>query len=247
MMNVYPRQQTGYTNRVSASFLMLAIFTLQHRRISQCLVLIGSLLFVGSGCKPQEQITKTTAPHEAAYEEIEPDPPETAKAGMRILALIAEGTPVKGEPQWWFFKLMGRPEAVGKRQEGLKQFAASLKIPNDNESMPKFDLPKGWKVGKSQKEFVLFVIRTGHSFTPNNIDVSMVGGTMAGNLDRWCDQLGIEHFKPEQIEEWSKQEPASVDPKAPLKPLATSGSRKVYWVDMSGPGGEKKMPPFFKQ
>jgi hypothetical protein len=210
------------------------------------------IIFCTTGCKPTEQISKYTAPHEATSEDVEPDLPEPAAAGQRILGLIAEGQAVNGQPQWWFFKLRGSPEAVGRREAGLKQFAASLKIPSDNEKIPKFDLPKGWKVARANKEFVLFVIRTGHSFTPLDLEVSQVGGSLLQNVNRWrVQQLDMEKgaWTQEQLDKLTSQDPEKADPNAELRPLKVEkDAKKIYWVDLRGPGAKKNMmAPFMKE
>ena len=187
-----------------------------------------------AGCKPTEGVTKYTAPHEqSAGEDIEPDPPEAVADGVRILGLIGEAAPENGNPQWWFFKLRGSPKAVGKRVAAFEKFAATIRFPEGNEKIPTFQLPDGWQLGPRSNQFALFSIRTGSVYTPFNIDVSVTGGNFADNLNRWHDQVGIPQV-------------AEADAKTRLREVKTADGKKLYWVDIAGPGGAK-MPPFAKQ
>ena len=181
------------------------------------------------GCKPTPGVSRYTAPHEASESDIPVDPPEDPSAGERIVGIIAPDPIAKD--QWWFFKMRGRPGAVGKRVKDLESFAASLKLPAGDEKLPTYDLPKGWEVTRARAEFVLFSIRTGHPYTPNNLDVSRVGGTLAMNVNRWREQVGLKELPEADV-------PASI------KSIKLADGNPAYSVDLTGPGGGGKMPPF---
>ena len=186
-----------------------------------------------AGCKPTEGVTKYTAPHElSAGEDIEPDPPEAVADGVRIVGLIGEAAPENGDPQWWFFKMRGSPKAVGKRLKGFETFAASLRLPEGDDKIPTFQLPDGWQVGPRSNQFALISIRTGSTFTPLNVDISRAGGGFADNLNRWHDQVGLARV-------------SDAEAKTGLREVKTADGKKLFWVDIAGPGGAK-MPPFAK-
>lgn len=211
---------------------------------------VALLLLLGAGgCKPKEPITKYTAPYEKAIEETPPDPPEPASAGERILALIAEGVPNDGQAQWWFFKMRGRPEAVGRRIDGMKQLVASLRIPNDPSKLPEYKTPEGWEFGRSNQQFGLFAFKTGHRVTPLNVEVSRVGGDLLQNVNRWrTDQMGIPAWEDADFQKLLSKPPQLPTTGSEFQPLPVpEGAKKIYWVDLRGPGVERKMPPFVKQ
>lgn len=197
------------------------------RRLTAVLALLA---LAAVGCKPAPGISRYTAPHEAGESALPVDPPEDPAAGERILGIIAPDPAAKD--QWWFFKMRGRPAAVGKRVKDLEAFAASLKLPAGDDKLPTYDLPRGWEVTRAKAEFVLFSIRTGHPYTPNNLDVSRVGGSLAQNVNRWRGQVGLNELPEAEV-------PASI------KAIQLADGNPAYWVDLTGPGGGK-MPPFAK-
>ena len=183
------------------------------------------------GCKPAPEVTRYTAPHERADSGPDPDPPEDPAAGDRILGLIA-AAPGDQQPQWWFFKLRGRPQAVGRRVAGLEACLATLRFPKADGQLPTFELPAGWELGRPSNQFALFTIRTGHSYSPHNLDVSKTGGSLADNVNRWRRQVGLAEL-PE------------ADVAKSLRDVTAADGTKVYWVDLAGPGGDGR-PPFAK-
>jgi hypothetical protein len=194
------------------------------------LVIFVAGLVLLAGCKPPAEITKFTAPHEADEPTPPPDVPEDPATGERILGLIVPASPERGQSQWWFFKMRGRPQAIGLRVKPLEAFAATLKMPAD-EGMPKYDLPAGWVHTRASNQFALISIRTGHRYTPLPMDVSKAGGELADNVNRWRDQVGVKRLSADEI-------PGS------LREITIGDGTKAYWVDLSGPGGSK--PPFAK-
>jgi len=198
--------------------------------LRRLLVIFVAAVVLLAGCKPPSEITKYTAPHEADESGPPPDVPEDPVTGERILGLIVPAPPERGELQWWFFKMRGRPQAVGRRVKPLEAFAASLKMPAD-EGMPKYDLPSGWVHTQASNQFALVSIRTGHRYTPLPMDVSKAGGELAANVNRWRDQVGLKELSADEI-------PGS------LREITIGDGTKAYWVDVSGPGRSK--PPFAK-
>src|SRR5687767_5070048 len=102
-------------------------------------VAVALLALAAAGCKPTPAVSRYTAPHETGDSEVPVDPPEDPGAGERILGIIAPDPQAKD--QWWFFKMRGKPGAVGKRVKDLEAFAASLKLPGDGK-LPTYDLPR---------------------------------------------------------------------------------------------------------
>lgn len=189
---------------------------------------------MASGCKPSPQVTTYSAPHEAEDTQV-PDEPEDPKSGDRILGLIA---PAAGgdSPQWWFFKLRGRPKAVGARAKLLETFAGTLKFPPSGQGIPEFRLPDGWTTLQSRSDFSVLSIRTGHPYTPHKIDVSTAGGELTDNLNRWRGQVGLQKLSEDEV-------------KKSLKELKDADGKTVYFVDITGPGGggdQMMVPPFAK-
>jgi hypothetical protein len=194
------------------------------------LVIFVAGLVLLTGCKPAPEISKYTAPHEADENDPPPDVPEDPASGERILGLIVPGHLESGKPQWWFFKMRGRPQALGRRVKPLEEFASTLKMPAD-EGMPTYNLPAGWVHTRSSNQFALVSIRTGHRYTPLSMDVSKAGGELAENVNRWRDQVGLKRLSVDEI-------PGSV------REITIGDGTKAYWVDITGPGGSK--PPFAK-
>jgi hypothetical protein len=204
------------------------------------------LLVCATGCKPEDKVSKYTAPHQPDTEAFDPDPPEAPTTGHRILALIADGN----EPeQRWYFKMMGSPDAVGRRVEALKRFATSLKLPKKDTEDPLFDLPAGWKIVPNQRDIVQTTIQTGHSFTPLNLEISSIGGTLLSNINRWReDQLGLKPWTQEELDGVIKKNVEPNDMNVELKLLKTTPEgKKIYWVDFRGKIMPKRKPPFVKQ
>jgi hypothetical protein len=194
-------------------------------------VVVCTLLLALAGCKPAPEVSKYTAPYEAVDTSgPAPDPAEDPKSGERILGLIAPGGTEAGEPRWWFFKMRGRPQAVGLRVKPLEAFAASLKFP-PGEAIPTFDLPPGWQLGRATNELTLMSVRTGHPYTPLNMDISRLGGDLGENINRWRKQVGLPELPADEV-------------LASVREVTTADGKKVYWVDVSGPGGPKA--PFAK-
>jgi hypothetical protein len=191
----------------------------------------GALILVtavaATGCKPEPAVSKYTAPHTPVEASPEPDLPEDPAAGERILGLVAPAAGPK-QPQWWFFKLRGRPKALEHRAANLRALAGTLKFP-ENEDTPKFDLPKGWEQGKPANQFSAFSIRTGHPYTPNRIDVSQTGGSLVENINRWRGQVGLDALGEAELMKT-------------LTELKSADGKTVYWVDLTGPGGAAKGP-----
>ena len=154
------------------------------------LLLAGALMT--AGCRPAPSISVTTEKTtlHASDDAVEPDMPEPASNGDRILGAYIPGPVSEGTQRWWVFKLRGRPDNIGKRAADLDLFLASLKLPKTDGALPEWQLPDHWRVVPKTDTISILNIRTGHPLTPSDMTMSVVGGTLLENINRWQDQVG---------------------------------------------------------
>lgn len=200
-------------------------------------VLLCGLALAAAGCRPAPTITAFTEKAPAEDEDaLEPDLPEPATNGERILGAYVPGPKGPGGADaWWVFKLRGRPNTVGKREEDFDLFLASLQIPQTAGALPAWKLPKGWRIVPATDKISVLNIRTSHPLTPVDITLSNVGGTLVENINRWQAQVG-QAVTPEE------------DLPKTWREMKTADGKPIYRVDLKGPGGKPNamMAPFAK-
>ena len=197
------------------------------------------LAVLAAGCAPDEKVSKYTAPKDPADVQYESDDPAEGEAAVRILGAIAEaGKP--GEEQWYFFKLQGPrssdtypPKAVARHTADFDAFIKSLKFPADGR--PTWTVPAGWRAVEVKTQFPrIATFRMRKSETTVDLAISQTGGDLLGNVNRWYGQAGADPLKADEIATKTK--------------VLTVDGRKVWVVDVSGPGAKDggMAPPFAK-
>jgi hypothetical protein len=198
------------------------------------IVLFSAWVFATTGCGPREQIAKYSAPKDPATQNNASDAAEPGEPEARILAaIVAVDKPEANN--WYFFKFaappksVAPPKAVDRHQAAFVEFIQSLKFPPGGK--PTWSLPKGWR--EIEKPMRLATLTMKSSETPLELAVTQFGGPLLDNINRWHDQVGAPTIKAEEIEKKCK--------------ILTVDGKKVYIVDVSGPGGKGgMMPPFAK-
>jgi hypothetical protein len=149
-------------------------------------VLAIPLLLLAAGCN-EEEIKSYAVPHE------EPPKPEvSARPAQRLLGAV-----VAHADRTWFFKLLGPEPAVSEHEKEFTQFIESLRFKDDAKDPLAWQAPKGWteKPGDGKFRYRTFILDADE--TPMEFIVSSLegkGGTMLSNVNRWRDQMGVEHI-----------------------------------------------------
>ncbi len=199
--------------------------------LSPVLLCVAAL---AAGCGPAPAVTTATERISADADGVEPDMPEPAADGERILGAFVAGPKTADGQAWLVFKMRGPPEAVGKRAADFDRFLAGIRLP-EGKTLPEWDLPKHWRVGPPADQISHLSLRTGHQRTPADFTFSLVSGELGANVNRWQDQVGVPRT-------------AEADLPALWKESKTADGHAVYRLDLKGPGGKKNMmaPPFAK-
>ena len=88
-----------------------------------------------------------------------------------------------------------------------------------------FTLPKGWKEAPAgQFQTARFTVGGGEN--PVEVSISLAGGDLTANINRWCDQIGLERLTEEQIA-------------ATIRPTEVSGL-SAFSITLVGPEGPKQ-------
>lgn len=179
------------------------------------------LVLAAPGCRPPEDITRTTEPH---VEFRKPGPP------TRILGAIAPAR----EGQSWFFKLTGPPEAVGKQEQAFDEFLESLKFDDGAAKPVGWVLPEGWREGPPRKgRYATILIGTGEQAL--ELTVLLLGGSKLDNINRWRGQVGLRSVEDEK------------DFGDSVREVTTKQGRTITRVDLTGFAVDGGMPPFAKK
>jgi len=199
-------------------------------------VFIGLALL--AGCRPDEQVTKYTAPKDPPDPDQISDVPGEDGPKVRILGAIAP-TGKPGEPSWYFFKFQGPqmgatypPKAIERHEADFEAFLTSIKFTDDK---PTWTLPAKWRQVDVQTSVGrIATLRMKKSQTVVDLAISEARGSLLENINRWRQQqAGVEPITEAEIETKCR--------------VLTVDGRKVIVVDVSGPGGKGgMMPPFAK-
>ncbi|MCE9530278.1 MAG: hypothetical protein K8T89_03960 [Planctomycetes bacterium] len=187
--------------------------------VRQRFLLLGMVVFVFTGCKDPEGIEQRVPPKVDEKPYAEPD----VEKKERIIGLIMpQGT----LPGWWFFKLRGPADKVEAQSKAFKAWIASIEILDESRALPKWETPPGWvPSGRDDIRMALFAI--GKPEDGLDCGVSYVPGTLLDNINRWREQVGL-----------PKRGAGDLDHL--MEPVMING-RRAFFVDVSGPGGPKKM------
>ncbi len=192
-----------------------------------------------SGCRPPEGVSKYTAPKDPIDLDLISDEPGPGDDSVRVLGAIVEGD---SPDQWNFLKFQPAnsggfypPKALARHKPEFDAFVASLKFPKDGPM--KWTVPAGWKSVEVRTGIPrLATFRMKKSETIVDLAISQIGGVLLENINRWrVQQAGVDGIKESEI--------------ATVYPPRTIDGRKVWIVDVSGPGpkpGAGMVPPFAK-
>jgi len=180
---------------------------------------------VGQGPVTEEQVTSLAQPVEVAgqkaqlYEQIGTAP----EAGLKtnILAAILNRDGVS-----WFFKMMGHSALVNEQKPIFIEFLKSVRFerpgpqeqasrPTENsgsvssepipsaastEQKPKWKVPPGWQEAPPSQFLVAKFLISGENKSQAAVNVSITGGSLADNINRWRGQLSLEPLSSAEIE-----------------------------------------------
>ncbi len=109
--------------------------------------------------------------------------------GIALPVPTKEGNPSNG-PDHWYIKLSGQGKSITPRISEIEDFIKSIQIKEGSEELT-WTVPASWKETKA-KTFSLatFILDKDLELT-----ISRVGGSLLDNLNRWRDQVGLDHFK----------------------------------------------------
>lgn len=134
-----------------------------------------------------------------------------------------------------YIKAMGPAEVIEKNEAGFDQFLSSLKFTGNANNPLSWTLPEGWTPGKGTGVSFAAFILPNNPGKPVEMTLSVVGGPLLDNLNRWRTQLGLPSVDSSKMAEVSKE--IQID------------GRKAYRVNFKGTGGASgmMMPPFMKK
>jgi hypothetical protein len=123
----------------------------------------------------------------------------------------------------WFVKMTGVPSVVNEQKPAFLEFLKSLKFqtapqtaapasslptrdqsvqstPDTNEDTPKWNIPSGWRQGPPSQFLVGKFLINGEDNSKAAVNVSLAGGGLADNINRWRGQLGLERLPNDEVE-----------------------------------------------
>lgn len=175
------------------------------KRLAAPLVALG--LLAQFGCGPSEEVRSYSVPKSD-----DPAEPAAGRGDYRIL-----GAMFPGDDPAWFFKLVGKSEALAAHEAAFDKLLASVKFPDGPTKPPAYDLPDGWK-SEGPRGMRADTIRFGPADGPLELTVIGAMGGPKENVDRWAGQLGTK-----------------TDFAKATKVITTAGGIKGLRVDLTGP------------
>jgi hypothetical protein len=101
----------------------------------------------------------------------------------------------------WFFKLVGRENAVEAHRGEFEEFLNSVKFPDERSRPITWKVPQGWeRYARSRVNYANFHVGTKDS--PVSFTVTQLGPDARdplSNVNRWRDQLGLKPIKKEEL------------------------------------------------
>ena len=167
-------------------------------------------LLLLAGCQGGDDITHYQVPRPRARE------------SERLMGAILP----QQDGESWFFKFVGPASVVTEHQNAFSAFIQTVRLEDKADAVPTWKLPEGWKEEKAQG----LRFATLH-FGPEQsleLTVGRAGGNVLANVNRWLGQTGLGSAATEN----------ELHDQKVLKE-ATINDRKVYLVDITGPGGSR--------
>jgi hypothetical protein len=178
------------------------------------LAVTGAVLLSLIGC--QQDVIET---HRVAHEE--PPPPSDPK--VRLLGAI-----VPHEQDTWFFKVVGKLDAVAPLKRPFEDFVRSIYFSQTGDA--EWKLPEGWeRLPDSAGRFA--TLRPGSKDGGLELTVHRFGNeeqarSKTANVARWgLNDLGIK-VRPSDLDEYTHEDRTTAD------------GIPIIFVDMKGPGGK---------
>jgi len=126
----------------------------------------------------------------------------------------------------WFFKAVGKPEAVQKLAEPFEALMKSFKMADNGE--PQWQLPASWRqeAGSGMRFATLFAQSDGEEIPVSVIKLPIFEGTWEAycesNVNRWRGELSLPNQSWQEIAAYAKAIPGS------------DAARPGYWFNLEG-------------
>jgi hypothetical protein len=193
-------------------------------RFARCFALVAALAV--AGCSESESIRVLDEPKPSAGP-TGPAIPAEQKQYRTLAAMVpADEVGQENGPRWWFFKMSGKADLVGRNEAAFNSIIQSVRTQAIEDNPIAWTLPQGWTREKGDNNGVVSRFATLKS--PDGqaeIAVTKFGGLVSMNVQRWWKQLwGKERaneITPANVFDYAKQR--------------TINGRLVITVDFSGP------------
>ena len=182
---------------------------------------VFAVLLAAAGCSDPEGVRVLDEP-KPARPGVPPVPADQKK--FRTLAAMVPADSAKDdERRWWFLKMSGPAEVVGKYEADFDKLIGSLRVSPDPAAPIAWDLPAGWKREGDGKGMRFATLKAPGGDA--EVSVTRFGGLVVSNVQRWWGQL------------WGKEREGDVTA-ANLLDFARErmvNGRLIFTVDMAGP------------
>lgn len=169
--------------------------------------LAAAVMFVSTGCRPDDEIRAYTAPKEAKVEKSATD------EKYRMLAAIIPAD----DKYFWSVKMAGPSDTIATLEADFNAFVKSIKAGSDSNATPSLTPPAGWETAPVQQMRLT-------TFKKNGVEMYLstpVGGSHLENVNRWRKQLGLRDMKEAELKDTLTE--------------VKVGDKTVYTVDLRGP------------
>jgi len=167
-------------------------------------ICIAALLALLSGCGGGDEIARYTvskpelvdptlvAKSKASAAVGQPAAAASTQQTLGLIVPIGNGS--------WFFKLTGEKADVEPQYEAFVQFVSSIKFSHGSDPKPSWTLPEGWKeLPGSQFRFATIRLPEDSGVKPLEISVSVAGGEVLANINRWRGQLNLKTISADEL------------------------------------------------
>jgi hypothetical protein len=172
------------------------------------------------GCSESESIRVLDEPKSPppAVPNVFPD----QKQYRTLAVMVPADTGGKDNPHWWFFKMSGKADVVGKYEADFNKLMGTVHSSASSEEPISWQLPQGWqKTEGSAMRYATLKPPGGEA----EVAVSQAGGSVVFNAQRWWGQL------------WGQEKSAEITPvnlSGFVRQEVVKG-RLILRVDMAGP------------
>lgn len=126
--------------------------------------------------------------------------------------------------QTWFFKLTGPIEKVNGHEKAFKDFICSVTFTDETDKPVKWKVPADWRQEERREgRYATFRLDPSDDWLELTVvPLPRESGTLAMNVNRWSDQLGLGGIGRDELVHYLKE--------------FKDGDRIIQMVDMAGPG-----------